>query len=41
MSDNIKQELKALGQLTWFLIKILATLFICQQAIWAAWVVMG
>jgi hypothetical protein len=41
MNANLKQELKALGQLTWFLAKMIAAIILTQQLIWAAWVVMG
>lgn len=37
----MKTELKALGQITWYLTKTFAILLLAQQAIWFAWVVMG
>lgn len=39
--SNFKTELKALTRLLWAFAKVIAVLFIVQQAIWAAWVLIG
>jgi hypothetical protein len=39
--SNFKIELKALTRLLWAFTKVIAVLYIAQQAIWAAWVLVG